>query len=157
MNRLTVIGRLVRETELKEVGDGRVVMNNTIAIARPFKSENSPDTDFLNFVAWGKRGELIEEYCDKGDLIGLDGRIQSRTYQNDKQDKVYITEMNVESVHFIQSKREKSKRTTTESNATPNEAIRSTTEQPTNSAPRTDQATVSANEVNIDHIQTANS
>lgn len=107
MNRMTVIGRIVRDTELRAVGEGKFVMNNTIAIPRAFKSENGQDTDFLNFVAWGKRAELIEEFCNKGDLIGLDGRIQSRTYQKDSDQKVYIVEMNVESVYFLQNRRKK--------------------------------------------------
>ena len=105
MNRLTVTGRLVRENELREVGDGRIVLNNAIAIPRSYKSENGQDTDFLNIVAWGKRAELIEEYCNKGDLIGLDGRIQSRSYQNNEEQTVYTVEMLVDSVHFLQTKK----------------------------------------------------
>lgn len=107
MNRLTVIGRLVRDTELKQLGDGRIVLNNSIAVPRIFKTDNGQDTDFINFVAWGKRAELIEEYCSKGDLIGLDGRFQSRQYENEQKQVVYIVEMVVESVHFLQQKREK--------------------------------------------------
>ncbi len=105
LNRLTVTGRLVRENELKEVGDGRIVLNNSIAIPRNYKSENGQDTDFVNIVAWGKRAELIEEYCDKGDLVGLDGRIQSRSYQNNEEQTIYTTEMVVDSVHFLQAKK----------------------------------------------------
>lgn len=105
MNRLTVIGRIVRETELKEIGDGRIVMNNTIAIPRIFKTDQGQDADFINFVAWGKRAELIEEFCEKGDLIALDGRIQSRSYENDQKQTVYTVEMNVESVQFLQTRR----------------------------------------------------
>lgn len=105
LNRLTVTGRLVREIELKEVGDERIVLNNAIAIPRNYKTENGPDADFMNIVAWGKRAELIEEYCNKGDLIGLDGRIQSRTYQNDEEQTIYTVEMLVDSVHFLQAKK----------------------------------------------------
>lgn len=110
MNRLTVIGRIVRDTELRAVGDGRIVMNNTIAIPRTFKTDKGQDADFINFVAWGRRAELIEEYCNKGDLVGFDGRIQSRSYENDQNQTVYTVEMVVESVHFLQTKR-KSNRT----------------------------------------------
>lgn len=106
MNRLTLTGRLVRENILKEVGDDRIVLNNSIAVPRRYKSEGGQDTDFINIVAWGKRAELIEEYSDKGDLIGLDGRIQSRSYQNKEEQTVYTVEMIVDSVHFLQAKKE---------------------------------------------------
>lgn len=105
MNRLTVAGRLVREIELKEVGDGRIVLNNSIAIPRTYKSDNGQDTDFINIVAWGKKAELLEEYCDKGDLVGLDGRVQSRSYQNNEEQTVYTVEMLIDNIHFLQAKK----------------------------------------------------
>lgn len=105
MNRLTVTGRLVRDNELREVGEERIVLNNAIAIPRNYKSDNGQETDFLNIVAWGKRAELIEEFCNKGDLVGLDGRIQSRSYQNNEEQTVYTVEMVVDSVHFLQAKK----------------------------------------------------
>lgn len=105
MNRVNVVGRIVREVLLKDVGNGKVVMNNTIAIPKMVKKEGGPDADFLNFVVWGKRAELIEQYCNKGDLIGLDGKIQSRRYMNELENTVYVVEMLVESVHFLQTKR----------------------------------------------------
>lgn len=106
MNRLTLTGRLVRENILKEVGDDRIVLNNSIAVPRRYKSEGGQETDFINIVAWGKRAELIEEYADKGDLIGLDGHIQSRSYQNKEEQTVYTVEMIVDSVHFLQARKE---------------------------------------------------
>lgn len=105
MNRLTVIGRIVRDIELKELSEGRIVTNNSIAIARTFKKENGQDTDFINFVAWGKRAELIEQYCNKGDLVGFDGRMQSRSYTDENQKTNYVVEMLVESIHFLQPRR----------------------------------------------------
>lgn len=153
MNRLTVIGRIVRDTELRDVGDGKLVMNNTIAIPRAFKTEQGQDTDFLNFVAWGKRAELIEEFCNKGDLIGLDGRIQSRTYQKDSNQKVYIVEMNVESVYFLQNRRKKVVAKTVNSNRqTQNETNRQATDNQRNSNQE-----LSDDEIDINTIQTANS
>lgn len=106
MNRLTLTGRLVRENELREVGDGRIVLNNSIAVPRNYKTEKGQDTDFINIVAWGKRAELIEEYCDKGDLVGLDGRLQSRSYQNQEDQVIYTVEMLVDRVHFLQAKKQ---------------------------------------------------
>lgn len=151
MNRLTVVGRLVRDTEMKQVGDGQFVLNNTLAIARPFKTESGQDTDFLNFVAWGKRAELIEMYCSKGELVGLDGRIQSRTYENDKQQTVYITEMLVENVYFLQPRRKKSQRQSNESTPKPSPQNTSSDNQ------GTDQEEVSKDAISLKEIITANS
>ena len=96
----------MRENILKEVGEDSIVLNNAVAIPRRYKSEGIQETDFINIVAWGKRAELIEKYCQKGDLIGLDGRIQSRNYKNSENKKVYTVEMIVDCVHFLQSKKE---------------------------------------------------
>ena len=74
-------------------------------VPKRIKKEGGPEADFLNFVGWGKRAELIEQYCSKGDLIGLDGKIQSRRYMSEKETTVYVVEMLVESVHFLQTKR----------------------------------------------------
>ena len=166
MNRITVIGRIVRDTEMRVVGDGRFVMNNTIAIPRAFKSENGQDTDFLNFVAWGKRAELIEAFWNKGDLLGLDGRIQSRTYQKESEQKVYIVEMNVESVYFLQNRPkknivEKSKpqpKPVEEPKREPaqqNTVIESNRQDANNQG--NDPASVSRTGMSIDFITTANS
>lgn len=106
MNRLTVIGRLVRDNELREVGDGRMVLNNSLAIPRTFKTDDGQEADFINIVAWGKRALILEKYCDKGDMVGLDGKIQSRKYQNKDEQMVYIVEMVVESVQFLQNKKQ---------------------------------------------------
>lgn len=124
MNRLTVVGRIVRDVELREVGEGRLVINNTLAIPRNFKTDQGQEADFLNFVAWGKRAELIEEYCDKGDLIGFDGKIQSRTYQDEKDNTIYVVEMIVDSVHFLQPRRAKRKE-----NSKAKEGIKQETQQ----------------------------
>lgn len=106
MNRLTVVGRIVREIELRDIGEGRMVLNNTIAVQRTFKSEKGQEADFIPFTIWGKRAELVEEYCQKGDLIGLDGRVQSRRYQNAQDETVFVVEMVVEDIQFLQPKRQ---------------------------------------------------
>src|SRR5690625_2426430 len=135
MNRLTVVGRIVRDIELREVGDGRIVLNNTIAVPRTYKTDNGQEADFINFVAWGRRAELIEEYCDKGNLIGLDGRIQSRNYQKDDGQTVYVVEMLVKSVHFMQD-RNTGRRTTSQRSMTKKESMENSN-QHTDSADQT--------------------
>lgn len=104
MNNYAAIGRIVKPVELKDVGEGRLVVNNTIAIQRTFKSANGQDADFIPFQAWGNVGERIAKYCQKGDLVGLTGRVQSRSYLNREEEPVYVVEMIVESVRFLQNK-----------------------------------------------------
>lgn len=112
MNRFTAVGRIVRDVTLKQVGDERLVLNNVIATQRLFTSETGQEADFIPFVAWGKTATLIESYCDKGDLIGLDGRMQSRSYEKDDGQRQYVIEFVVETVHFLQPKESKNKSAT---------------------------------------------
>ncbi|AEB30348.1 hypothetical protein CAR_c16900 [Carnobacterium sp. 17-4] len=105
MNQIGLVGRLVREVELKEVGEDKVVTNNTLAVARRGKKENSPPTDFIPIVAWGQVAKLIHLYCEKGHIVGLTGRIQSRSYVNKEEETIFAVEMVVEEVHFLQNKK----------------------------------------------------
>ncbi|MER2175596.1 MAG: single-stranded DNA-binding protein [Carnobacterium sp.] len=105
MNQIGLVGRLVREVELKEVGDDKVVTNNTLAVARRGKKENSPPTDFIPIVAWGQVAKLIHHYCEKGHMVGLTGRIQSRSYINKEEETIFMVEMVVDEVHFLQNKK----------------------------------------------------
>lgn len=107
MNRLTLVGRITREIELRDVGEGHIVLNNTLAVPKNYRRENSQEADFIPFVVWGKQAELIEEHCQKGDLIGLDGKLQSRRYQNKDGETVFVVEMLTEEFRFLQPKRQK--------------------------------------------------
>jgi len=106
MNQMALIGRIVRDMELKTTSEGRCVLNNTIAVQRRFKSESGPQADFIPFTAWGKTAELIDKYCKKGHLIGLSGRIQSRSYLDKGNETVYVVEMIADEVQFLQPKNE---------------------------------------------------
>lgn len=107
MNRLLLIGRIVREIELKEVGAERYqVINNVLAVPRTYAKGQGDQTDFIPFVVWNQRAELIEKYCQKGDLIGLDGHVQTRQYEGKDGETHYITEMLVEQVQLLPNKRE---------------------------------------------------
>ncbi|MFC6464241.1 single-stranded DNA-binding protein [Marinilactibacillus sp. GCM10026970] len=108
MNQVSFVGRIVRDIELRDVGEGKIVMNNVIAVQRHYKSEGNTEADFIPVVAWGKRAELIEEYCNKGDLIGLNGKMQSRSYQNSDKETVYVVELLVNDVQFLQPKKQES-------------------------------------------------
>lgn len=104
MNQTNLVGRLVREIEVKEVGEGKIVLNNTLAVKRNFKSEQGQQADFIPIVAWGQVAKLLEIYCEKGDLVGLTGRIQSRSYVS-KEETIFVIELLVDEVDFLQGRR----------------------------------------------------
>lgn len=105
MNQVTLVGRLVREIQLQEVGESKSVVNNTIAVQRIFKTEQQQQADFIPLVACGKVAKLLDLYCEKGDLIGINGKMQSRSYINSENITIFVVEMRVEEIQFLQNKR----------------------------------------------------
>lgn len=105
MNQVTLVGRLVRGIQLQEVGESKSVVNNTIAVQRIFKTEQQQQADFIPLVAWGKVAKLLDLYCEKGDLIGINGKMQSRSYINSENITIFVVEMRVEEIQFLQNKR----------------------------------------------------
>ena len=105
MNNFNCIGRVTKDLEVKTSQGGTAVLNNTVAINRPFKNKQTGEreADFINFVAFGKTAEIIAQYHQKGSLIGLSGRMQSRSYQNSNNQKVFVTELVVNEMHFTGS------------------------------------------------------
>lgn len=107
MNKVILIGRLVKEPELRTTSTGTSVLGNAVAVERPFKNQNGErEADFINFVTFGATAELIDKYLKKGDQIALAGRIQNRNYQNDNGDTVYVTEVVAENITFLSNKKE---------------------------------------------------
>ena len=105
MNRFTGVGRLTKDVDLRYTGNGKAVSNGTIAINRPFKNQNGEnEADFINFVVWGKGAENLANYMKKGSQIGIDGRLQTRTYENNNGQTVFVTEVVADSVQFLESK-----------------------------------------------------
>ena len=106
MNHVSIIGRLVRPIELQEVGTGRFVCNNTLAVQRIRKKDDGQQqADFIPIVVWDKTAHLLKQYCSKGTLLGVNGRMVSRSYVNKQNQRVYVVEMIVEEIHFIESKK----------------------------------------------------
>ena len=105
MNSFNCIGRITKDLEVKTSQGGTTVLNNTVAINRPFKNKQTGEreADFINFVAFGKTAEIIAQYHQKGSLIGLSGRMQSRSYENSNSQKVFVTELVVNEMHFTGS------------------------------------------------------
>lgn len=99
MNNWAGIGNLVREVELKKTNTGKSVANFTIAI-----NGYNDEVDFINCVAWENQADVLAKYTKKGTKIGLNGRINTRDYENNDGQKVYVTEVVVNQVHLIEKK-----------------------------------------------------
>ena len=107
LNQAVLVGRIVKEPELKTTESGKKVSNITLAVPRSFKNSNGEyDTDFINCVLWKGVAESTATYCKKGDLIGVKGRIQSREYTNSEDEKKHIIEVVAEKVTFLSSKKQ---------------------------------------------------
>lgn len=106
MNRTMLVGRVVREINICELDSGKKVSNNVIAVNRIYKNDNNQDADFIPFVVWGNRADLLDKYCAKGDLVGLEGKLQSRSYKDKKGELKYVVELNVDNIQFLQPKKD---------------------------------------------------
>ena len=104
INRVVLVGRLTREPELRKTQSGTSVVSYTIACNRRVQTPGQPDADFISCVAWNKTADLMAQYLHKGSLIGVEGRIQTRNYDNQQGQRVYVTEVVTESVQFLESK-----------------------------------------------------
>ena len=105
LNRAALVGRLTRDPELRRTGNGKAVASFTLAINRNFKTGDGQEADFINCVCWGKIAENTANYCSKGSLVSVDGRLQTRNYENNQGQKVFVTEVVADSVQFIETKR----------------------------------------------------
>lgn len=107
MNVIALTGRAVRNPEIKYTPSGKPVANGTIAVQRKYKNEQGNyEADFIDFVAWGKAGELIANHIKKGDLFAISGELQTRTWEKQDGSKQKISEVNVNQFDFPQKKKE---------------------------------------------------
>lgn len=104
MNRVALIGRLTKDPELRKTQSGTSVCSFNLAVNRKIQQQGQPDADFINCVAWNKTADLMAQYLHKGSLIGVEGRIQTRSYDNQQGQRVYVTEIFTESIQFLESK-----------------------------------------------------
>ena len=105
MNNVNLIGRLTKAPELKQTASNTSVLTGTLAINRTFKNQNGErEVDFINIVAWRQTAEIIAQYCGKGSQIRITGRIQTRNYENQQGQRVYVTEVVAEHVDLLDSK-----------------------------------------------------
>lgn len=103
MNKVILIGRLSRDPELRHTTNGTAVCQINVAISRPVSQGKEPETDFINVTVWNKQAENIARYLSKGRQVAVEGRIQTRNYDNNEGKKTYVTEVIANNVEFLGS------------------------------------------------------
>lgn len=105
MNRVVLVGRLTKDPELKYTQSGVPVASFTLAVNRPFSNQQGEkEADFINCVVWRKPAENVANFLKKGSLAGVDGRVQTRSFEGQDGKRVYVTEIVADSVQFLDSK-----------------------------------------------------
>ncbi|KAA6021467.1 single-stranded DNA-binding protein [Pantoea sp. F_16] len=109
INRVVLVGRLTKDPEFRTTQNGVSVATFTLAVNRNFKNKNGEQqADFINVVVFRQQAENVNNYLSKGNLAGVDGRIQSRSYENKEGQRVYVTEVLADSVQFLEPKNNQS-------------------------------------------------
>ncbi|USK33891.1 single-stranded DNA-binding protein [Bacillus sp. F19] len=105
MNRVVLVGRLTKDPELRYTPAGAAVATFTLAVNRSFTNQQGErEADFINCVVWRRPAENVANFLKKGSLAGVDGRLQSRSYEDQTGKRVYVTEVVAESVQFLEPK-----------------------------------------------------
>ena len=105
LNSVALTGRLTRDVDLRYTQSGTAVGSFTLAVDRQFRSANGErETDFINCVIWRKSAENFANFTKKGSMVGVEGHIQTRTYDNAQGQKVYVTEVVVENFALLESR-----------------------------------------------------
>ncbi|MDT0067310.1 single-stranded DNA-binding protein [Listeria cossartiae subsp. cayugensis] len=130
INRVVLVGRLTREPELRYTPNGIAVVTFTLAVnrARTDKDGNRA-ADYINCIAWRKTAENIANYVKKGHQMGLDGQITTRNYEGKDGKRVYVTEVLVESVEFLEPRKDARNAMPEENDAPP---VKSNDQKPAN-------------------------
>ena len=105
MNKVVLIGRLTRDPELRYTSSNIPSATFSVAVNRPFENQSGVrEADFINIVVWRKQAENVKKYITKGNLVAIEGRIQTRNYDDKDGKKVYVTEVVADNVQFLESK-----------------------------------------------------
>jgi single-strand DNA-binding protein len=108
INRVVLVGRLTKDPELRYTPSGVAVATFTLAVNRQFSNKQGErEADFISIIAWRQLAELCANYLKKGSQAGLEGRLQTRTYDNKEGKRVYVTEVVADNVQFLSSTGEK--------------------------------------------------
>lgn len=110
MNKIILIGRVTKDIELKITASGTEVADFSLAVTRNFKNADGEyEADFINCIVYGKLASTISTYVRKGDRLAVEGRIQVRSYQNSEGKNIYVTEVVVSNVDFLEAKKSEPK------------------------------------------------
>ena len=103
INNVVLVGRITKDPELRKTQSNTSVVQFTVAVNRRYKAEGQdrPEADFIGCLAWRQQAEYLTQYCRKGDLVSVEGRIQTRNYEDNSGKKVYVTEIVAEHVQII--------------------------------------------------------
>ena len=104
MNRVVMVGRMTRDPELRRTGSGAAVTSFTLALNRNYNSADGQQADYIPCVVWNKIAENVAQYCSKGSLVGVEGRLRSRSYDNAQGQRVYVVEVVCDSVQFLETR-----------------------------------------------------
>ncbi|MEI4791164.1 single-stranded DNA-binding protein SsbA [Bacillus sp. FJAT-53060] len=105
LNRVVLVGRLTKDPELRYTPNGAAVATFTLAVNRTFTNQSGErEADFINCVTWRRQAENVANFLKKGSLAGVDGRLQTRNYENQQGQRVFVTEVQAESVQFLEPK-----------------------------------------------------
>lgn len=118
MNKVCLIGRLTRDPELRYTSSNKAVASFTLAVNRQFTNQSGErEADFIPVVVWGKQAENVKNYINQGSQIAVEGRIQTRSYDDQNGQKRYITEVVADNIQFLDTKAATERRQTTSSNS----------------------------------------
>ena len=106
MNKVILLGRLTKDPEVRYTQNNILVASFTLAVNKRFAKEGERRSDFINIVAWNKTGEFASKYFQKGQQVGVIGRLQTRNWDDQDGKKHYVTEVIAEEVYFADSKKE---------------------------------------------------
>lgn len=105
INNVCLVGRLTRPVDLRYTSNGTAFGSFSLAIDRTYKNQSGEkETDYINCVIWRKPAVNLSNYTGKGSLLGVEGRLQTRSYENKEGQKVYVTEVLVENFSLLESK-----------------------------------------------------
>lgn len=103
-NNVMLIGRLTRNVELRYTQSGKPCASFSIAVNRPYSTNGQKETDFINIVAWDKLAENVNKYTSKGSLVGIEGRLQTRSFEGSDGKRKLITEVLAKNIQFLDTK-----------------------------------------------------
>ena len=108
INNVCLVGRMAGDAELRYTPNNQAVATFRLAVNRPFKNQNGErEADFINCVIWRQQAENLANWAKKGALIGITGRIQTRNYENQQGQRVYVTEVVADNFQLLESRKDR--------------------------------------------------